>query len=202
MRRSFSTPSCGDLLAGEVLRPHRRDLHGATPRAASASSPSNSTSTPTCGGRSGSAVQVGRHGPSRTADAAQLELLADGGGVPRRCVSARSCRGRARRPSTPRRRLGAARRSYATMSAAAAGTARSWRRSRSRSRARPCAPSRRAATRPLRGRALGALVDVLGALERRISAALSKSPSASLRAFLLSIIPAPVRSRSSSRQRR
>ena len=78
------------------------------------------------------------------------------------------------------------------------GSPRSWRRSRSRSRARRSGAVRCVATRPLLAvRSAPRLAAPLAApLMRRISTASSKSPSASSSAFLQSIMPAPVRSRS------
>src|SRR6516225_4850344 len=59
-----------------------------------------------------------------------------------------------------------------------------------------CVPSSSAVTSPLPAVRVARLVTSLAPLRRRISTAASRSPLASVRAFLQSIIPAPVCSRS------
>src|SRR5829696_6726909 len=171
----------------------------AAPRAAVRSSPSNSTSTPTCGGRSAARlcmyVATCRPSAPSTTTAvsssfspmtAATESMFSATVRPSASVSARSA------GTSPVPVLAA----WETMSAASCWNC-SFLATKSVSQLSWIIAPSAAATRPLVAlRSAPRSLTLVSPLIRRVSTALSKSPPVSSRAFFAAIIPAPVASRS------
>ena len=191
-----------DLLAGEVLRRERGDvLRDVLGDLGVLPCPARPGRRPAAAGPGWCGAGTRRRSRRRTARSGPGRSSRRGWRWPRRRTPGRSCRPRSRRRAAPRGRPGRSRR-----------RARRWRRRR-RWNLSPLATksvshfsstrtpevlssAMRATTAPFSAVRPSRLATPFWPLTRRISTALSTSPSASSSAFLQSIMPAPVSSRS------